>query len=133
MSKNNVPYEAINDIYHSETVYEMQVKLDLYNINLNNDVDVVLMLIDITTYHHAFWPHTAKRFTSFKQILRKQKDLPKNPQFEWMVNRVKAEIDEYEHDVFRANTLGGKQEIKNLIQVVKILEHLKMKYMNEQT
>ena len=116
-------HDGLDDVYHSNSMHEMKVKADLHNIDLY-DKDVLVFLIDATTYHHAFWPHTAKRFTAFKTLLKTMRDLPEKDCFDDVVNVVKSEIAEYEADKWRRNTPGGKQEIKNLKQVLRILEKL---------
>ena len=121
--QKHASYEALNDIYHSNTMSEMQVKADLHNVDLN-DVVNILFLIDTTTYHHAYWPHTAKRFVAFKKLLKTLKDLPNDSQFDWMVSRLYNILHEYENNKFKSTTPGGKQEIKNLHQVIAILEKL---------
>ena len=116
-------HDGLDDVYHSNSMHEMKVKADLHNIDLY-DKDALVFLIDATTYHHAFWPHTAKRFTAFKTLLKTMRDLPEKDCFDDVVNVVKSEIAEYEADKWRRSTPGGKQEIKNLKQVLKILEKL---------
>lgn len=117
-------YNSLNDIYHSNSMHEMQVKADLYDIDLY-EKDVLIFLIDTTTYHHAFWPHTAKRFTAFKALLKTMKDLPRNRWFDEIVKNVKDKLAEYEANKWRRSIPGGKQEIKNLKQVICILKKLK--------
>ena len=117
------PYDALNDIYHSTSMHEMKVKADLHSIDLN-DIDAIMFLVDQTTYHHAFWPHTAKRFVAFKNLLRTMVNLPANPDFQRLVDSVKTSIDERENNRWIRSTPGGKQEIKNLKQVLKILKNL---------
>lgn len=117
-------HDGLDDVYHSNSMHEMKVKADLHNIDLY-DEDALVFLIDATTYYHAYWPHTAKRFTAFKALLRTMKDLPEKNYFDDVVNVVKSEIAEYEADKWRRSTPGGKQEIKNLKQVLRILEKLK--------
>lgn len=116
-------HDGLDDVYHSNSMHEMKVKADLHNIDLY-DKDALVFLIDATTYHHAFWPHTAKRFTAFKALLKTMRDLPEKDCFDDVVNVVKSEIAEYEADKWRRSTPGGKQEIKNLKQVLRILEKL---------
>ena len=116
-------HDGLDDVYHSNSMHEMKVKADLHNIDLY-DKDVLVFLIDTTTYHHAFWPHTAKRFTALKALLNTMRDLPEKDCFDDIVNVVKSEIAEYEADKWRRSTPGGKQEIKNLKQVLRILEKL---------
>ena len=120
VSKYN--YKDIDSIYHSESVDEMKVKADLYAIDLN-DVNVLLALCDTTAYHHAFWPHTAKRFVAFKNLLRHEKTIEeasRSMKFSFEINRA---IDSYiqEEKDFGHLTPGRKQEIKNLKQVLEIV------------
>ena len=119
-------HNGLDDVYHSNSMHEMKVKADLHNIDLY-DKDALVFLIDATTYHHAFWPHTAKRFTAFKALLRTMKDLPSTAYFRELVEHVKNEIIEYTLDKWRKNTPGGKQELKNLNQVLNILEKIERK------
>ena len=121
--QNHASYEALDDIYHSNSMDEMLVKADLHNVDLN-DVVNILFLIDTTTYHHAYWQHTAKRFVAFKKLLKTLKDLPNDSQFDWLMTRVCNTLHEHELNNFKRTTPGGKQEIKNLRQVIAILENL---------
>lgn len=120
---NGIPYDVLDDIYHSTSADEMQVKADMHCIELD-DPDVILYLIRTTTYHHAFWPHTAKRFTAFKALLRKLKTLPEDPLFNDIKRYVKDSINEILCDRWKKDLPGCKQEVKNLKQVLKILEKL---------
>lgn len=115
---------ALNDIYHSNSAHEMQVKADLHCVDLN-DIEVVKFLIDTTTYHHAFWPHTAKRFVAYKALLRKSKELVKQKEFNSLVAYVNEEIARIQNDKWRMSIPGGKQELKNLKQVLNILIKLR--------
>ena len=118
-------YAVLDDIYHSSSAHEMRVKADLHNIKID-DPNVIVFLIKSTTYHHAFWPHTAKRFTAFKDLLRNMKDFPKDPQFNDVKRVVESEIIDIMTDKWKISTPGGKQEVKNLKQVMRILEKLEM-------
>ena len=114
---------ALNDIYHSSSMHEMKIKADLYGIDLN-DVNNILFLIDTTTYHHAFWPHTSKRFIALKNLLRHSHDLPKHKMFLSLKDAVSSRLLECEHGKWIKHTPGGRQEIKNLRQVIDILDKL---------
>lgn len=116
-------YDALNDIYHSTSASEMQVKADLHNVDLH-DIDVIAWLLNTTAYHHAFWPHTAKRFTAFKSLLRKFKDLPSNNRFDELKRIVDGMVNCISCDSMRMSTPGGRQQAKNLEQVRSILEKL---------
>ena len=114
-------YKDIDAIYHSNSMDEMKVKADLYAIDLN-DVDVLLALCDTTTYHHAFWPHTKKRFTAFKNLLRYEKSIEEASRSIKFSFEVKRALDAYLHeqkDLYL--TPGRRQEIKNLKQVLEIV------------
>lgn len=123
---NDDIHDSLDDVYHSNNMHEMKVKADLHGIDLH-DKDTLIFLIDTTTYHHAYWPHTSKRFTAFKALLRTMKDLPSTVYFRDIVDHVKLEIAEYTLNKLRNNTPGGKQELKNLNQVLGILEKLERK------
>ena len=122
-AKTGIQYDALDDIYHSTSASEMQVKADLHNVDLH-DIDVIVWLLNTTAYHHAFWPHTAKRFTAFKALLRKFKDLPLNSRFNELKRIVDTMICNVTFDKMRISTPGGKQQAKNLEQVRSILERL---------
>lgn len=113
----------LDDIYHSTSKHEMQVKADLHCIDLHSR-DVLVFLIDTTTYHAAFWPHTSKRFTAFKALLRSMKDLPEHDSFAVVVEKVCHDIYQLEHDVITRVTPGRRHELKNLKQVQAILMKL---------
>ena len=120
---DELSYSALDDIYHSTDMYEMKVKADMHNIDLR-DPRAIIYLIDTTAYHHAFWPHTAKRFTAFKALLRSMKDLPAIPGFFKIVEHVNASIEEIDCQNPVMNTPGRRQELKNLQQVLSILNKL---------
>ena len=117
-------FDYLNDIYHSNDSNEMLIKADLYNIDLN-DMQNIEFLIDTTAYHHAFWPHTAKRFTAFKNILRHNKIVRMSlVDCIFFVLAIKAR-DDISHNI-NANPLwsvpGKKQELANWKQIVEIVE-----------
>lgn len=124
LEESGIASGSLDKVYHSESMHEMEVNADLQNVDLCNP-HVLLFLAKTTAYHHAFWPHTAKRFLAFKNILRKNKDVRKslrdgkllamlNSHFEAMVNG---------HDSNRVyDTPGRRQELKNMRQVIDIVE-----------
>ena len=118
-SLSNKDYENIYAVYHSTTMNEMRIKADLLGVDLTN-VDVLIALCSTTTYHHAFWPHTAKRFTAFKNLLRYDKGSRKAAQSKRFIDEVERAIAEHKQKNF--NTPGYIQEKKNLEQVIKILK-----------
>lgn len=126
---NNSSYSsnALDEIYHSNSAYEMQVKADLLNIDIY-DISILQYLIETTAYHHAYWPHTAKRFVALKSLLRKSKDLPKKEWFVQLLTDLENNINEFKTDKWRMHTPGGKQHLKNLIQVLDILKKLSLLY-----
>ena len=127
VSKYN--YKDIDAIYHSNSMDEMKVKADLYAIDLN-DVNVLLALCDTTAYHHAFWPHTAKRFTAFKNLLRYEKSIEEASRSFKFSFEVKRAIEAYESEQFM--TPGRRQEIKNLKQILEIVSKpVKQRWKNE--
>lgn len=123
----NCMFDYLNDIYHSNDSNEMLIKADLYNIDLN-DMQNIEFLIDTTAYHHAFWPHTAKRFVAFKDFLRNYSNL-KIEDIGSLISYVNMKIDEIKNDKWKVSIPGGKQEMKNLQQVEKIL----LKLLEKQT
>ena len=115
-------YKVLDDIYHSTDASEMLIKADLYYISLN-DEQIIEFLIDTTTYHDAFWPHTAKRFLAFKDFLKNYSSL-KIEQIDYLVSYVNAKICEIRQNKWKSSVPGGKKEMKNLQQVEKILKKL---------
>ena len=61
--KGIVDGAALNDIYHSETLHEMQIKLALYGLKLTEQDHI--WLCNTLTYHYGYWPHTRKRFEAY--------------------------------------------------------------------
>ena len=129
---NGIPYDVLDDIYHSTSADEMQVKADMHCIKLD-DPDVILYLIRTTTYHHAFWPHTSKRFTALKNLLRKSRSLPQSKDFSRLKKAVKDRITEVKNNKWSIYTPGGKQQVKNLIQVLDIFKKLEKDYEQKKT
>lgn len=115
-------FDYLDDIYHSNDASEMLIKADLYNIDLNNE-QIIEFLVDTTAYHHAFWPHTARRFLAFKDFLKNHSSL-KIEQIDHLASYVKTKIHEIMQDKWKSSIPGGKQELKNLQQVEKILKKL---------
>lgn len=120
----NKHYKELSDIYHSNDAHAMQIKADLYCIDLN-DLDVIEYLIFNTAYHNAYWPHTAKRFTAFINILKTKKNIVQFPGFESLLLKVKSEINRIKSSRWAITTSGGKQHIKNLKTIFNILKSFK--------
>lgn len=70
--KYGVP--ALDKVYHTSSMHEMVLVADMENVDLH-DLDALLYLIHETTYHDAFWPHTAPRYKALKNLLRFNKDI----------------------------------------------------------
>lgn len=115
-------FSVLNQIYHSEDMHEMLMKADLYCVDMHDKI-VLCYLIETTTYHDAYWPHTAKRFIAFKNVLKQLHCLPSMPDFNLLVNHVKDMI-EFRKNYPYKNTQGRKKELKNLKQVLDILHKL---------
>ena len=115
--------EMLDKVYHSESRHEMEVNADLQDIDLANP-HVLLYLAKQTAYHHAFWPHTAKRFTAFKNILRKDNSVKKSLEDGKLLNMLEEllayNVKEMENPL--NNVPGKKQELKNIKQVISIVE-----------
>ena len=129
---NDDIHDGLDDVYHSNSMHEMKVKADLHGIDLY-DKDALVFLIDATTYHHAFWPHTAKRFTALKNLLRKSRSLPRSKDFNRLKKAVKDRITEVKNNKWSIYTPGGKQQVKNLIQVLDIFKKLEKDYEQKKT
>ena len=124
----NASYDALDKVYHSNSMYEMLVNADLMDVDLCNPF-VLWYLAKQTTYHHAYWPHTAKRFVAFKNLLRHDKRIrtaissDKDLVF-WtlvadMYKRKKDDIASYPS---MHNTPGAKQHFKNIEELMHIVE-----------
>lgn len=61
--------DALDDIYHSNSWQEMQVKIALYGMVLNT-IDHA-WLCNTLAYHYGFWPHTRPRFKAYCQLVVK--------------------------------------------------------------
>ena len=64
--------DALDDIYHSSSWQEMQVKIALYGMILNT-IDHA-WLCNTLAYHYGFWPHTRPRFKAYCQLVAKDID-----------------------------------------------------------
>ena len=122
--KSECEYDAIIKVYHSETKCEMEVNADLMGVDLCNPY-VLMFLAKETTYHHAFWPHTAKRFTAFKNVLRHNKAVRKSLRDTKFLSMIADYYKRHkllcEYDRVR-DTIGRRLELKNIKQVVDIVE-----------
>ena len=115
----------LDKVYHSETMHEMEIAADLQGVDLCNPY-VLFFLARETTYHHAFWPHTRKRFTAFKNILRHNKlvkESLKDMEFYTLITTEFNDMLEYKNDLIY-DTPGRKQERKNMQQVIDIVEKI---------
>ena len=66
---------TLNDIYHSTSPDEMQLKIASSGIQL--DINSIKWLIDEVAYHAAYWPHTLPRYCSFIKLIHQDKDVRK--------------------------------------------------------
>ena len=117
-------WHMLDKVYHSESMHEMQVNADLQGVDLCNP-HVLLFLAKETAYHHAYWPHTAKRFLAFKNILRRNKDVRKSLRDGIFMEMLAKHLSVVDFDIgndLMYDTPGRKQEIKNLKQLVGIVE-----------
>ena len=113
----------LDKVYHSESMHEMEVNADLLGVDLCNPY-VLLFLAEQTAYHHAFWQHTKKRFTAFKNILRRNRLVRKSLEDMKFYTLISGKLDEMmkykDHPLY--GTPGRMQELKNVKQVVEIVE-----------
>lgn len=114
---------ALNKVYHSESMHEMVVNADLQGVDLCNPY-VLLFLAEQTAYHRAFWPHTKKRFTAFKNILRRNSRVREALQDFAFYSLVVDKLKQIESQMINPlySTPGGQKEIENLRQVISIVE-----------
>ena len=113
----------LDKVYHAESMHEMEVNADLLGVDLCNPY-VLLFLAEQTTYHHAFWPHTKKRFIAFKNILRRNRLVRKSLEDMKFYVLISSKLDEMMKykDHLLYSTPGRMQELKNVKQVVEIVE-----------
>lgn len=124
LKSTGITGEELDKVYHSESRHEMEVNADLQGVDLANP-HVLLYLAKETAYHHAFWQHTAKRFLAFKNILRYNKCVRaslKDGQLLSMINVYFDAIVACYCDDPMYDTPGHRQEMKNLKQVINIVE-----------
>ena len=122
--KTGYSLSDLDKVYHNDSMHKMLVCADLLGVDICNS-NVLLYLIDQTTYHHAFWPHTAKRFTALKNVLRHSKDVRKSLKDGVLLGILEKKLARMhiEYDTMPlARTPGRKQEIKNMEQVVDIVK-----------
>lgn len=116
-------FDALDKVYHSESMHEMEINADLYGINICNP-HVLFFLAKTTAYHYAFWPHTSKRFLAFKNILRKNKAVQKslkNGILKALLDERLTALIEWSRDDPIQCISGKKQEIKNIRQIIEII------------
>ena len=113
----------LDKVYHSESMHEMEVNADLLGVDLCNPY-VLLFLAEQTAYHHAFWQHTKKRFTAFKNILRRNRLVRKSLEDMKFYALISGKLDEMikYKDHLLYGIPGRMQELKNVKQVVEIVE-----------
>lgn len=63
---------ALDDIYHSTSWQEMQVKIALHGVVLG--IEEHAWLCNTLTYHYGFWPHTRPRFKAYCQLIAKDQE-----------------------------------------------------------
>ena len=112
----------LDNIYHSESPEEMKIKADMYNIDLN-DIEALKFLIETTTYHAAFWPHTKNQFKAFLRLLKNDKTLTniRSKEFiRWVENEfANLEYEYHNNPIYR--TPGRIDEISNYGKVLNII------------
>lgn len=123
-SNTGSTYDALDKVYHSSTLAEMQVTADLMGVDLRNPY-VLWFLAKQTAYHHAFWPHTARRFIAFKSLLRRDKRVRAAIASDSTFYVMLQELYDSENNVFKNSvyhTPGKRQQIKNLEELLQIVE-----------
>ena len=116
---------ALDSVYHSESMHEMKINADLHGVDLCNPY-VLFYLACTTAYHHAFWPHTAKRFTAFKSLLRYDANIRRAIALDdgvlWtpLMDKFKPIDSAMNSNIY--TTLGRKKQWKNLKQIIDIVE-----------
>ena len=102
---------------------EMEVNADLLGVDLCNPY-VLLFLAEQTAYHHAFWPHTKKRFIAFKNILRRNRQVKESLQDFAFYSLIDSKLKQLESQTDNPLyfTPGGSKEIENIQQVISIVE-----------
>lgn len=110
---------ALDDIYHSNDMYEMKLKADLHGVDLD-DIDVIKFLANTTAYHAAYYPHAIKRFDAFKQLLKANTSIVHNEHLSELMTTIARRINELLHEVIRP-TPGAIQYAKNLHEIFDIL------------
>lgn len=113
----------LDKVYHSESMHEMEVNADLLGVDLCNPY-VLLFLAEQTAYHHAFWPHTKKRFIAFKNILRRNRQVKESLQDFAFYSLIDSKLKQLESQTDNPLyfTPGGSKEIENIQQVISIVE-----------
>lgn len=124
-SNTGSKYDSLDKVYHSRTLAEMQVTADLMGVDLCNPY-VLWFLAKQTAYHHAFWPHTARRFIAFKSLLRRDKRVRAAIASDSAFYVMLQELCDSEKNAFKGNlvynTPGKRQQIKNLEELLSIVE-----------
>lgn len=118
----SIDYKLVDDIYHSESPYEMKVKADMFGIDLNN-ADVLKYLIKTTTYHDAFWPHTKQRFESLLWLLKNDNTLTTTHTDDF-IKWINDEINELGDETSYSYSPPGKfDEFQNYRKVLNAITH----------
>lgn len=116
---------ALDSVYHSESMHEMKINADLHSVDLCNSY-VLFYLACTTAYHHAFWPHTAKRFTAFKSLLRYDANVRRAIALDdgvlWTLLMDKFKSIDYAMNSNIYTMPGREKQWKNLKQIIDIVE-----------
>lgn len=119
-SKTTIDYTLVNDIYHSESPYEMKVKADMLGVDLNN-IDVLKFLVKTTTYHAAFYPHTKKRFKSLVWLLKNDSALTESHTTNF-IDWINKQITDLRNETSLSYLVPGAfQELRNYQIVFKAI------------
>ena len=82
---------ALDDIYHSTSWQEMQLKIALHGIALS--IIDHAWLCNTLAYHYGFWPHTRPRLKAYCQLVAKDAECMSIVGSSRFVNFVKKEFE----------------------------------------
>ena len=115
----------LNDIYHSTSAEEMQLKIAMYGKKLS--ILDIIWLIDCVVYHASFWPHTLDRYNALCDLIKKDKDvraIALSPKVISSCVKHSNSLEDYNNSTIDdyASLVPGKQ--MQIYYYIKIVEHI---------
>lgn len=119
-------WEDLNAVYKSDDMFSMMINADMHKVDITNPY-VLMSLVELTTYHASFWPHTAKRLEALKDILKNDTRIQDAIKSNGFKDMLKCYYENWLADAEATptwNTPGRAGEKKNIEDIVAIVNSL---------